>query len=238
MRPQFALAPLVLLLAGCASGGPEPGALPPGPRLFVSPAGEPFRPGPGGADGLAAWFDAADTSRDGRLDRSELIADALRFFAVLDTNADGGVDGFESARYERDIAPEIAGEGAPGSPEPEAVRAPPAGGPIELGRRPPAEARGLRGAGGPGREFGRGALVGAAPFGVTGEPQPIRAADQDLSQTVTEAEFGAHAARHFVRLDTDRDGSLTQVELAAQVRPSLGALPRGRGRPPGGGPRR
>jgi hypothetical protein len=196
--------------------------------MFISPAGEPFRPGPSGADALATWFVGADADRNGRLDLAELVADALRFFATLDTNADGGIDGFESARYEREVAPEISGEAAPGGPALETDRGPPPGGPIELpGRRPDGPPTG-------GGGFGRGALVGAAPFGVTGEPQPIRAADQDLSSSVSKAEFEVHAGRHFIRLDTDRDGGLTQVELAAKVRPALGMLPRGRGRPQGG----
>ena len=94
-------------------------------RVFISPSGEPFRPADGVGDGFETWFAQADTDRDGRLDRSEFRADAVRFFKRLDTNFDGVIDGFEVATYEKGVAPEldISGQGfaAGGSSRVEAV---------------------------------------------------------------------------------------------------------------------
>lgn len=75
--------------------------------VFVSPSGEPFRPGPGVTDPFEAWFAGADANHDGRLDRAEFRADAVRFFKRLDTDGDGVIDGFEVAAYEKSVAPEL-----------------------------------------------------------------------------------------------------------------------------------
>ena len=39
-----------------------------GARLFVSPAGEPFRAQPGGPPPMEAWFRAVDANHDGVID--------------------------------------------------------------------------------------------------------------------------------------------------------------------------
>jgi len=77
------------------------------PQLFISPAGEPFRAPAEGPYPVAAWFSAADANHDGALSRDEFVADAGRFFILLDTDKDGVIDGFEVSAYERNIAPEI-----------------------------------------------------------------------------------------------------------------------------------
>ena len=91
-----------------------PAAAQPGPaRVFISPSGEPFHAGASAADGFEAWFAQMDTRRDGRIDRDEFRADAARYFKVLDTNADGVIDGFEVSAYEKSVAPDldIGGQG-------------------------------------------------------------------------------------------------------------------------------
>src|SRR5215472_1566415 len=99
------LAVSAIVLAGSAVAAPAPT-----PKLFLSPAGEPFRPTPAAPDPMKAWFDQADTKHQGYLDREEFRADAVRFFRRLDANGDGVVDGFEVADYEHKLVPELAAE--------------------------------------------------------------------------------------------------------------------------------
>src|ERR1700704_6651306 len=112
---RLALSALLLALAACASepkrnwargerladAADERPKPPARVRMFISPAGEPFR----GENGLAAWFAGADTDRNGTLTYAEFEADALRFFKVLDANHDGLIDGFEIQAYERERVP-------------------------------------------------------------------------------------------------------------------------------------
>jgi hypothetical protein len=96
---SLSLAALVLASAGAALQAPsQPEAG--GPRragLFASPMGEPFR----GPDGEARWFAGTDTDGDGRLTVAEMVADAARFFALLDVARDGEIDPDDIERYER-----------------------------------------------------------------------------------------------------------------------------------------
>src|SRR5579884_3890113 len=89
---------------------------------FISPMGEPFRAHTATDDTLADWFYRADANRDGVLTASEMEADAVRFFAKLDTNHDGRIDPDELAQYEYEVAPEIQvmsrTRRAPGQPAP------------------------------------------------------------------------------------------------------------------------
>src|ERR1700739_4625367 len=65
------------------------------PSLFISPAGEPFRAGPGEPYPVVQWFARVDRNHDDRIDRAEFRADAEAFFKVLDKNHDGIIDAFE-----------------------------------------------------------------------------------------------------------------------------------------------
>ncbi len=76
-------------------------------RLFVSPAGEPFRRASGAPRPIQAWFEQADTDRDGALTLAEFEADFARWFAVLDTDGDHEIEPDEVARYEYAILPEM-----------------------------------------------------------------------------------------------------------------------------------
>jgi hypothetical protein len=103
------LAASCLLLPALAGGGRAWSAeAPPRPKVFISPFGEPFRPGAQAADPFDAWFSRVDANHDGRIDRAEFRADAEAFFRKLDTNGDGVIDGFEITAYEETIAPELA----------------------------------------------------------------------------------------------------------------------------------
>jgi hypothetical protein len=81
-------------------------------RPFISPMGEPFRQRVEHDDPLADWFNQADRNHDGYLTADEMVADADRFFAILDTNHNGRIDPDEIDYYEREIAPEVGGEPA------------------------------------------------------------------------------------------------------------------------------
>jgi hypothetical protein len=204
------------LVAGLAAASPElAGPPPPGPpparALFISPSGEPFRQ----ADGRAVWFAGADANTDGRIDLPEFRADALRFFAVLDTDKDRVVSGAENQAYERDVAPEITRMAMD-------ARGPGGRRPLPMG-----------GGGGSGRakrgeraEIGR---EGAARFSMLNEPQPVRGADLNLDYRVSAEEWSKTAAKRFAILDRDGDGVLTLETLPR------GPEPQG---PPAGGPRR
>jgi Ca2+-binding EF-hand superfamily protein len=106
MKPAALLALLAATLAttALAQGPTRPAAT----RVFISPSGEPFRPGALGRDPFDAWFDRVDANHDGRIDRTKFRADAEAFFHKLDLNGDGVIDGFEIANYETNIAPELA----------------------------------------------------------------------------------------------------------------------------------
>lgn len=213
-----------LMLAACAHAPPEDtrggrgggrggrgfGPPPPGgsgdqgpqrPRqqLFISPAGEPFRAAGDAPYPVAAWFAAADTNQDGALSREEFAADAARFFAVLDVDKDGVVDGFEVSTYERKIAPEILlGSTFEGSGR---------GGPPGGGRGGPGGGRGKPGGGGRGGPMG-GLMEGAAPYSLLAEPQPVMGADADFNRRITKDEALKAAKARFTLLDIDKDGVL------------------------------
>jgi hypothetical protein len=104
----------LLVAGGVAGGAPAP---PPcdGPSiLFISPSGEPFRGRPDEPYPVAAWFAQADTNHDGQLSRQEFVADAMRFFGVLDVNKSGRIESIEVLYYEQVLVPEVlAGASAP-----------------------------------------------------------------------------------------------------------------------------
>jgi len=102
-------ASLILALTATSTRGTANAATSRPPlKVFISPSGEPFRPGPHARDPFDVWFDKADADHDGRIDRAEFRADAEAFFKILDTNGDGVIDGFEIAAYETKIAPELS----------------------------------------------------------------------------------------------------------------------------------
>lgn len=225
MFKGLAVMGLALALAACASeprhdfrahrGGPPGGGGRMGPRLFVSPSGEPFR----GRDGLEVWFAQADADHDGALTPEEFQADAARFFKVLDKNRDGAIDGFEAQAYEETIAPEIgandfdrpqAGEGERGDREGGGERGGHGG-----ARR--GGGRGGRGAGGGSIGGGRitTSLEGAARYSLIDDPEPVLNADANLDGKITLKEWQAATARRFEALDMAKTGRLTLDALKA-----------------------
>jgi hypothetical protein len=200
-----------------------------GPQLFISPAGEPFRAPPGAPYPVKAWFDGADANHDGALSRDEFVADALRFFAVVDTDKNGVIDGFEVSNYETRIAPEIIGLPSPGG----SMRRGP------MGQGP---GGGMGGPGGDGggdddgprrRQQGTNVLQGAALFGLIAEPEPVMASDGNFDRRITKDEATKAAKTRFALLDTDKDGLLKLEELP-KTPAQTGFRPGGKGKGKGG----
>ena len=195
-------------------------------RLFISPSGEPFRQ----ADGAAAWFAQADADHDGAITLAEFRADALRVFRIFDQNSDGVIDGFETAHYENEIAPEISQTFAERDRPRESAGW---GGPEHGHGGDRGRGRGDRGGdkegggfpGGPGRAGAQ--REGAARFSYLDIPEPIRSADLNLDWRVTEAEWLKAADKRFAMLDVKSQGRLTPDSLP----PIPGA------HPPRGGPK-
>ncbi len=237
---------LAATLSACASGPPDggpggpdggdfggpgrggPGGPGGGPRLFISPAGEPFRAPPGQPYPVAAWFAGADANHDGAVSRDEFVADALRFFAVVDADHDGVIDGFEVSAYETRIAPEIVGGVAPS-----ARRGPMGQGP---GGGPPGGGGGPDGGDRPRRSAGSNMLQGASLYGLIAEPEPVMGADADFNRRITKDEAIKAAKTRFVLLDLDKDGLLKLEELPKTPAQRMAEGGKGRdkrgGRPP------
>ncbi|OJU22724.1 MAG: hypothetical protein BGN95_03925 [Sphingomonas sp. 66-10] len=217
---------MTMLLAACATDRPPPrqhgwqahhaeGGDDQPHYLFFSPMGEPFRV----EHPDKAWFAGADTNHDGRLDRAEFRADALRFFHVLDRNNDGEID------------PDASGGHGGGR----------GGGRGGGGHR---GGGGGFGGGGPGGRGGSESASrptssqaqGAASWSYIGLPEPVTAADTNLNRGVDTSEFLAAADQRFMLLDRNGDGVITPGELPAVDTRARGGIGGDRGRPPGDHP--
>ncbi len=208
-------------------GRPPEGFVP--RRPFISPMGEQFR-GTAELDGAGVWFAGADANKDGILTETEMVADADRFFALLDTDGDGRLNGTEISRYETEIAPLVQGRGFGGGE----------GGGRRGGGRRGGHGGGHRGGGGGmgggmggNMDEGMGELAaggseggsapakpdyddqrqGAARFSYLNIPEPVASADTNLNFIVTQQEFRDTARSRFGLLDTNHDGKITQAEL-------------------------
>jgi hypothetical protein len=177
---------------------------------FISPMGEPFRSRSRSDDTLANWFRQADRDHDGALTAAEMLADAERFFATLDTNHDGQIDPDELAHYEYEIAPEIQvmskTKRAAGQPAPA----------VEQSDADDDQSRAWR------RKHTRedyvmlgmaGALQGAARYALLNIPEPVAAADTDFNRLISREEFRQAAWARFELLDSAHRGALTLAQL-------------------------
>ncbi|NWH09681.1 MAG: hypothetical protein HXY22_13730 [Alphaproteobacteria bacterium] len=200
------------LLTGCGGmpwDGPE--GPPPPPPLFISPHGEAFRGGAGQGSGLDLWFAHSDQDQDGRISEAEFDRDAKAFFAVLDANHDGTVTSLEVTSQQKAVAQEVLAGVAP-------QRLRPTSGGMGGGGGPGGGPSGPSG----GAERGMGARpsrgqspMGASRFGLLQEPEPVMAADVDLSGRVTMDELTAKTAQRFLRLDVNGDHFIDRAELPA-----------------------
>jgi Ca2+-binding EF-hand superfamily protein len=175
---------------------------------FISPMGEPFRAHSKTDDTLADWFREADRNGDGTLTADEMVADADRFFATLDTDHNGEIEPDELANYEYEIAPDVQVNSrlrpAPSDPVSNQPRTDEA--------RPGKRARDRD------RldedQLGLGnKLQGAARYGLIDMPEPVASADTDFNRAITRDEFREAAARRFSLLDTGHTGRLTLTQL-------------------------
>ena len=205
-----------LILSGRAVGAPDGPPSPGGQSvLFISPSGEPFRSRPGEPYPVAAWFAQADADHDGKLSRTEFVADAMRFFAVLDRNHNGLIDHDDLSYYEHVIAPEIlgdAGAGAANRPILKAAYVQLAQ--LDSGLDPDTPVDSSHDASRIDRSAPSGGpmMSGAAPYGLLNEPEPVAASDLSFSGRIRADDFRRRAEQRFDRLDRAKQGYL---ELAA-----------------------
>ena len=183
---------------------------------FISPMGEPFRAHSASDDTLADWFNKADGNHDGVLTAQEMEADAVRFFATLDSDHSGEIDPDELARYEYEIAPDIqvmsTTRRAPGQPVAKRLRSDTDDDRPRDRRRHRDEDYASLGIG--------GGLQGAARYGLLNIPEPVAAADTDFNRGVSLEEFRTAAIARFQLLDSAHQGKLTLAQLEA-LRPIL-----------------
>jgi Ca2+-binding EF-hand superfamily protein len=184
---------------------------------FISPMGEPFRAHSATDDTLADWFYQADRNRDGVLTAAEMIADAERFFAKLDTNHDGQIDPDELAQYEYEVAPEIQvmsrTRRAPGQPAPVVKQS------DDDDLYADADSRRRDRRRNRDQDYANlgigGGLQGAARYSLLNMPEPVAAADTDFDRAITLAEFRQAAIARFQLLDTAHQGRITLAQLEA-----------------------
>lgn len=162
----------------------------PGARDFISPMGEPFR-SKDELSGAEHWFRQADANGDGKLTADEFRADALRFFATLDTDHDGDIGPMELEHYEEVVAPEVTAGSTNGDPE--KVKTDDEGKIVIDAPYPD--------------------RVGAGRYGYLAIPEPVIYADTNFDRAVSRREFATAADARFRMLDRNGDGRITRDEL-------------------------
>jgi len=199
-------------------------------QLFISPSGEPFRAKAGDPYPVVAWFKRADSDHDGQLDRSEFVADAMQFFQKLDANGDGFIDSRELYYYEHITVPEIMAGQQPSSALAPQFRRVAEFEQVQMGGMGGGGGGGIGGLGGPPVSNGDDTpppshpdtsdpnrLVGAAPYNLLGEPEPVAASDLSFSGKISQADFKTRANQRFDVLDADQRGYLTLESLPKTV---------------------
>ncbi|WP_293969340.1 hypothetical protein [Sphingomonas sp.] len=168
-----------------------------GPSIFLSPMGEPFR-SEDKLSGAEHWFLKADANGDRRVTREEFLADAMRFFAIVDSDHDGVIGPIELLHYETEIAPETMVTSTWGDMSKMKVDS---DGNITA---PPYPTR-----------------LGAGRYSWVAAPEPIIAADTNMDRGVTKLEFQIAAMARFKALDRNGDGALVRAELPRLVSPHI-----------------
>jgi hypothetical protein len=162
-------------------------------QIFISPMGEPFRAPEGKPYPSITWFNGADANHDGVLTLQEFRADAMRFFKVLDNNGDGRISDFEIQRYEYLIAPEIIAATSDTSSQ-------------SFQKQDTDEV-------GTHNTPLSSVKQGAANFSFLGAAEPVKSADADLNNKVTQEEWLAAADRRYRMLLPDGKTDLRFSDL-------------------------
>ncbi|BEV11852.1 ef-hand domain protein [Asticcacaulis sp. DW145] len=166
-----------------------------GQAVFFSPSGEVFKAPLKDPYPVVLWFNGADTNKDGALSPDEFLADAMRFFAIVDRDGRGVITSQDNTYYETELAPEITGF-SPLVAQPRNPRTT-----DEDGDKTGAANRYIK------------SVQGAAQFSLINEPQPIRAADANFDYRITIEEWTRATSQRFRLLDANKDGKLTLDEL-------------------------
>lgn len=212
---RFGLIPLLLAVPAVAiSAAPEVLVSNAPTQLFIAPSGEPFRAGPGEPYPVAAWFAAADTSKDGKLTEGEFVISAAKFFDSLDLDHDQQLRSEEIKRYENEVVPEVR------SGDSSAIDWEIGGGPGRAARQPKLGLMQIQTDDlhahvpeiwyGPRRDYYGS---GGSKYGIIAIPEPITGMDTDLNGVVTRREMLAASQRRFRLLDTSEKNYLLLAEL-------------------------
>ncbi|MET0373505.1 MAG: EF-hand domain-containing protein [Rhizorhabdus sp.] len=168
------------------------------PQLFMSPLGEPFRPKGDADDPVRRWFDQADRDHDGKLTMGEMMLDADRFFARLDSNGDGELLPGEVHAYEDDV-PEIRLYQRRRDPGAASDRK------ADEKERLARQQATKRKSAGPAYD----GAMGAGRYAFLNIPNPVAAADSDINRAVSAKEFRGAAAERFRDLDPNQFKALS-----------------------------
>jgi hypothetical protein len=213
-------ATLLFLAAAAASADPQP-ATPPVQhstrmQIFVAPSGELFEAPADLPYPVADWFAGADTNHDGKLMEAEFDADFLRFFAKLDLDRDGVINGKELEQYEIDLAPELhsASYSGWGSDDQDVD---------ENGEK---RARRIG-------SYMAGHPVGAGRFGLLQIPEPVAAMDVTLRGRISRQDAQDAADYRFSLLDSQQRGYLLLADLPRTYAQGRGDFARKGRRPKG-----
>jgi Ca2+-binding EF-hand superfamily protein len=154
-------------------------------KLFVSPMGEPFYGRTNGEDGLLVWFGQADLNHDGLITAAEMVADADRYFAVLDRQHDGEIDPDDIRYYEAAVVPQVRVQSK-----------------VSIKELP---------GGGVSEQFDDESSSGL--YNLLKIPQPVASADRNFDRGVSPEEFRSAARRRFQLLDSGGTGQLSLSQL-------------------------
>lgn len=201
LAPRLCLLVLTAALAACTHD--DKAKYLTGPP--VSLAGEPLIDAPGAdcRSAVAAWFQRADSNRDGQLDLTEAKADAARFFAAVDGNGDGFLTAYELQLYREQVYPKEF-RGALSSPLPPPQKDVKKPLPESEEGAPSAQASAAKGPVDPAaRDYSRRPMV----------LDPVMAADTDLDFRTTQAELAAKVTERGAKLDSDGDGRISAEEI-------------------------
>lgn len=218
---QFALAALgATVLAGAAAS-----------ITFAAPGGPDRGPGHGPARGMmqdmmfVRLLKNADTNKDGKISKDEVLAWGDKLFTEIDTNNDGVVTPgelrkfhearMEAWRDERRAERQAEGRGPKGPDVAEGDNPPPPadGAPGPHGKGGPREMADNDGPRGPHHGPGDDMRRGMGPRGMMPGVALVRMIDTDENGQISKAEATEAMNKMFERMDRNKDGLITVDDL-------------------------